>query len=316
MRYADFCGKQASVIALGTMDFSVTIEESKAFDFMDAYAALGGNFLDTARLYGNLSGERENDTERVVGDWLSARGSRGSIILSTKGGHPDLRTKEKRLDRANVLRDMQTSLEHLQTDHVDIYWLHRDDPERSVEEILTTLTELVERGMTKYVGVSNWTARRIAEANEAARAHRLVPIYADQPQFSLARQVHIEDPTLVQMDAELHAMHVQTGMPCVCFTSQAKGFLSKMAAGGEAALSDKAKRRYLCAENLALLERTEEIARRRGISVNAAALAYLTGQPFPCFPIAGASKLEQVLAIAEAGDAVLSPEEVAYLRGF
>lgn len=316
MRYADFCGKQASVIALGTMDFSVTIEESKAFDFMDAYAALGGNFLDTARLYGNLSGERENDTERVVGDWLSARGSRGSIILSTKGGHPDLRTKEKRLDRANVLRDMQTSLEHLQTDHVDIYWLHRDDPERSVEEILTTLTELVERGMTKYVGVSNWTARRIAEANEAARAHGLVPIYADQPQFSLARQVHIEDPTLVQMDAELHALHVQTGMPCVCFTSQAKGFLSKMAAGGEAALSDKAKRRYLCAENLALLERTEEIARRRGISVNAAALSYLTGQPFPCFPIAGASKLEQVLAIAEAGDAVLSPEEVAYLRGF
>ena len=126
----------------------------------------------------------------------------------------------------------------------------------------------------------------------------------------------MEDPTLVQMDAELHALHRETQMPCVCFTSQAKGFLAKMAAGGEVALSDKAKRRYLCAENLELLERTREIARTMDVSVSSVALAYLTGQPFPCFPIAGASKMEQILSLREAGDLCLTARQVEILRGF
>lgn len=316
MRTMDFCGKRASVLALGTMDFGGKIEKAKAFDFMDAYVEMGGNFIDTARVYGNFSGETEQDSEHCVGAWMNERGCRERLVLSTKGGFPDIRTGASRLDRGSVLYDIQTSLDALYTDYVDIYWLHRDDPSRPMEELLTTLTELVDRGFTRYVGVSNWTAARIREANACAQAHGLVSLYADQPQFSLARQVNVEDQTLVQMDAELHALHRETQMPCVCFTSQAKGFLAKMAAGGEAALSDKAKRRYLCAENLELLERTREVARTMNVSVSSVALAYLTGQPFPCFPIAGASRIEQILSLREAGELCLTARQVETLRGF
>lgn len=316
MRTVNFCGKSASVIALGTMDFGGKIEKSKAFDFMDAYVEMGGSFIDTARVYGNFSGEAEEDSEGCVGAWMDFRNCRENLVLSTKGGFPDVRTGASRLDRENVLYDIQTSLDALYTDYVDIYWLHRDDPSRPVEELLTTLTELVERGWTRYVGVSNWTAARIREANACAQTHGLVSLYADQPQFSLARQVNVEDKTLVQMDAALHALHRETQMPCVCFTSQAKGFLTKMAAGGEAALSDKAKRRYLCQENLELLERTQKVARAMDVGVGSVALAYLTAQPFPCFPIAGASRLEQILSLREAGELCLTAQQVEYLRGF
>lgn len=317
MRYFDFCGKKAAAIALGTMNFGVSTGEAESREYLDAYAEMGGNFIDTARIYGDFARKIRGVSEGVIGRWISDRHNRDSILLATKGGHPDPENMGAgRLDRASLLDDMQRSLDALRTDCVDVYFLHRDDISRPVEEILTNLTELIERGMTRFAAVSNWTPERISEANACAEAHGLTPIYADQPQFSLARMVTVEDPTLVQMDADLHRMHRETQMPCMCFTSQAKGFLTKMAEGGAEALGDKAKRRYLCKENLDLLERTAKVAQETGLSVNSVALAYLTNQPFPCFPIAGASRIGQVLALREAGDACLSAEQIDFLRKF
>ena len=315
MRYADFCGRKTSVIALGTMDFGGLIEEGKAREFMDAYVSIGGNFIDTARVYGDFVREIQGGSEQIIGRWMEDNRCRDAIVLGTKGGHPEMHTKHiGRLSRGEVLDDMCRSLDNLRTDCVDIYWLHRDDRSRPVEDILTTLTELVERGMTKYVGVSNWMPDRILEAKNCARAHGLAEIAANQPEFSLARQVIVEDETLCQMDGETHRVHLQESLPCVAFSSQAKGFLTKMDAQGEAALSEKARRRYLCPENLAALERAQKLSRQTGLSVNAISLAWLTSQPFPTFPIAGSSRLEHVLALAEAGDAVLTAEQRDFLR--
>ena len=315
MRYADFCGRKTSVIALGTMDFGGKIEEGKAREFMDAYVSIGGNFIDTARIYGDFVREIQGGSEQVIGRWMEDNRCRDEIVLGTKGGHPDMHTKHiGRLSRGEILDDMCRSLDNLRTDCVDIYWLHRDDRSRPVEDILTTLTELVERGMTKYVGVSNWKPDRILEAKNCAHAHGLVEIAANQPEFSLARQMNVEDETLCQMDGEMYRMHVQESLPCVAFSSQAKGFLTKVDAQGETVLTDKARRRYLCPENLAVLERAQELSRQTGLSVNAISLAWLTSQPFPTFPIAGSSRLEQVLALAEAGDAALTAQQRDFLR--
>ena len=315
MRYAGFCGRETSVIALGTMDFGGKIEEGKARDFMDAYVAQGGNFIDTARIYGDFAREIQGGSEQVIGRWMEDNRCRDKIVLGTKGGHPDVHAMHTgRLSRREILDDISRSLDNLRTDCVDIYWLHRDDRSRAVEDILETLTELVERGMTRYVGVSNWQPDRIREARNCARSHGLVEIAANQPQFSLARQVIVEDDTLCQMDGETYRMHVEEALPCVAFSSQAKGFLAKMDAQGEAALTDKARRRYLCDENLAALKRAQELSRQTGLSVGAISLAWLISQPFPTFPIAGASRMEQILAIGEAGDAVLTAEQRAYLR--
>ena len=315
MRYAEFCGRQTAVIALGTMDFGGKIEESRAREFMDAYVEIGGNFIDTARIYGDFARKIQGGSEQVIGRWMEDRRCRDSIVLGTKGGHPDPATMHTgRLSRSEILDDMRRSLDNLRTDCVDIYWLHRDDPSRPVEDILESLTALVEQGMTRYVGVSNWRTERIVEANASAAQHGLVKLCANQPQFSLARQVVVEDDTLCQMDGETYAMHVRENLPCVCFSSQAKGFLSKLSQGGEAILPDKARRRYLCEENLAVFERCRTLSAQTGYSVNAIALAWLTSQPFPTFPIAGVSKMEHIDALREAGDAILTAEQRDGLR--
>ena len=315
MRYAEFCGRQTAVIALGTMDFGGRIEESRAREFMDAYVEIGGNFIDTARIYGDFARKIQGGSEQVIGRWMEDRHCRDKIVLGTKGGHPDPATMHTgRLSRGEILDDMRRSLDNLRTDCVDIYWLHRDDPTRPVEDILESLTTLVEQGMTRYVGVSNWRTERIVEANASAARHGLVKLYANQPQFSLARQVVVEDDTLCQMDSQTYAMHVKENLPCVCFSSQAKGFLSKLAQGGEAILPDKARRRYLCEENLAVFERCRALSAQTGYSVNAIALAWLTSQPFPTFPIAGVSKMEHIQALREAGDAVLTAQQRDNLR--
>ena len=315
MRYADFCKRRASVLALGTMDFGGKIEEGHAREFMDAYVEIGGNFIDTARIYGDFASGVQGGSEQVIGRWMEDRRCREKIVLGTKGGHPDPKTMHTgRLSHAEVLSDMKHSLDNLRCDCVDVYWLHRDDPSRPVEDILETLTDLVERGMTHHVGVSSWTPARILAAKAASEKHGLVQIKANQPQFSLARQVVVEDDTLCQVDAETYAMHVQENMICQPFSSQAKGFLAKMDAQGETVLTDKARRRFLCEENLAVLKRAQALSKETGLSVGAISLAWLTGQPFPTFPIAGVSRMEHVEALKEAGDAVLTAQQRDWLR--
>lgn len=315
MKAFEFCGRQSSAIALGTMDFGGLICESRAREFMDAYTAIGGNCIDTARIYGDFAAKLQGGSEQVIGRWMEDRRNRDSIIIGTKGGHPDPATMHiGRLSREEVLSDMQRSLDNLRCSCVDIYWLHRDDESRPVQDILETLTELTERGMTRFVGVSNWKCARILEANACAEAHGLVKIHANQPQFSLAKQFVVEDPTLCQMDEATYAMHVQQNMPCMPFSSQAKGYLSKLAQGGEAALPAKAKRRYHFPENIAAFERAQALSRETGLSVSALALAWLTSQPFPCIPIAGVSKMEHFESLKEALNADLTPEQRDTLR--
>jgi len=315
MRYADFCGKKASVIALGTMDFGGKIDEGRAREFMDAYVDIGGNFIDTARIYGDFARKIQGGSEQVIGRWIEDRKNRASIVLGTKGGHPDPAAMHTgRLARADVMDDIKRSLDNLRTDCVDIYWLHRDDENREVRDILETLTGLCEDGMAANVGVSNWKPERIREAQACAERHGLVKIAANQPQFSLARQAIVEDDTLFQMDASAYGMHLELNLPCQPFSSQAKGFLAKMDAQGAQILSDKARRRFLCEENLAVLERTQALSAQTGFSVGALSLAWLTSQPFPTFPIAGVSRMDHIHALREAGDAALSPQQRDFLR--
>ena len=242
IRKQAFGSYQVSVIGLGTSEFGGKCPEGAAWEFMDKYMELGGNFIDTARVYGDFVTPRNGESEKVIGRWLSSRHCRDKVFLSTKGGHPPMNNmSESRLSWAQIRADLADSLSDLQTDHVEIFWLHRDDPSRPVGEILETLQSLIEEGRTRMTGVSNWSPERIMEANAFADTHGYTPIIANQPQFSLARQKMSLDPTLVTMDEKTWRMHMKTGMVCCCFSSQAHGFFSKLDAGGLNAVSDKVK---------------------------------------------------------------------------
>lgn len=317
MRTLELAGKHVSMLALGSSEFGGTCPEALAFEFMDAYVGLGGNFIDTARVYGDFATPKNGESEKVIGRWIDRRRNRDHIFLSTKGAHPELHTMNVgRLSRSEIRGDMAGSLDNLRTDYVDIYWLHRDDVSRPVGDIMETLQSLIEDGSTRLLGVSNWTPARIREANAYATQHGLTPISANQPQFSLAQQMTVEDPTLTPMDAETYKMHEETGMLCCCFSSQAKGFFTKLDALGPDGLPDKAKRRFLYPENLEIYERMKVIREQTGLTIGAIALAYLTSQPFPTIPLVGASRIEHVLALKDAADAALTPEQCRFLRSW
>ena len=315
MRKQPFGDYQVSVIGLGSGEFGGKVAESKAREFMDAYTGIGGNFIDTARVYGDFVTPRNGESEKVIGRWLTDRRCRDRIFLSTKGGHPPFQDMSRsRLSREEIRGDIAESLQDLQTDHADIFWLHRDDENRPVGDIMETLQSLIEDGSTRMTGVSNWRPERITEANRYAASHGLTPLKANQPQFSLARQVHCYDPTLVTMDAKTWQMHRQTGMVCCCFSSQAGGFFTKLDESGWDRLPENLKNDYGCEDNLRILEKLRVLRGETGLSVGALALAYLTCQPFPTFALVGASRTEHILALKEAGDAVISAEQRDELR--
>lgn len=313
MRYRDFLGRKTSVLCLGTVGLGFDFSQKQSNEILDAFVNLGGNFLDTARVYGDFAGGVCGISERAVGNWLAARRNREQIIVGTKGGHPELSAMNVgRLDRENLSDDIRRSLDDLMVDQVDIYWLHRDDVSRPVGEILETLNGFLQAGYTRFIGVSNWTTARIREANAYAAAHGMTGFCANQPQFSLARQEVMTDPTLYQMDREMYEFHVETGMPCVPFSSQAKGFFIKLHDGAE--ISDGAKRRFDSPGNRAIYARLLALSEETGYSVGALSLAYLTCNRFDIFPIVGVSRLSQVEFLREAGDARISLEQAVSLR--
>lgn len=317
MRYRDFLGRKTSVICMGAGGYGFSTSQMQTNDFLDAFAAMGGNFLDTARIYGDVPNGVGGISERAVGNWMAARKNRDQMVIGTKGGHPRIETMNVgRLDRDELTRDIYESLNDLMIDKIDIYWLHRDDVTRPVGDIIETLNMFISDGLTRAIGTSNWTPARIREANEYAKAHGLVGFAANQPQFSLARQDLVEDPTLCQMDAEMYAFHKETQMPCVPFSAQAKGFFAKYHANGPDGMPDKAKRRFMTDDNMAIYDKLVKLSAETGYSISALSVAYLTCNEFDVFPICGASKMEQVMALAESGDAVITLEQALDLRSF
>lgn len=301
--------KDLGTLCLGSDSFGSRLTREQSFEILDAFVGMGGNFIDTARLYSGGA------SERLIGEWMRERGNRASLTIATKGGHPPVdNMTEGRLDKENLTRDLNESLEALGVETIDLYWLHRDDESRPVEEILTTLNEFIEQKKIRAIGASNWSPARLHAAWGKAFELGLSGFCASQPLWSLARAEQLEDKTLFQMNAELYDWHNDTHMACVPFTAQAKGFFQKMAAGGEAALGDKARMRYLNEHNLKVFDVAKAIAEESGLGIGAVALAFLSGQEeFPVFPIVGVSNMEQASALAEAADAQLTDEQMERL---
>jgi aryl-alcohol dehydrogenase-like predicted oxidoreductase len=302
VKYIEVLGRKLSAVVFGGDRLS-TADVARAAEFLDTYIELGGNFIDTARIYGF------GDCEAALGRWLVAGNNREKVFLGTKGGHPEPSSMHTgRLDRQNLEYDICKSLEALRTDHVDMYYLHRDDPSRPVGDIMETLNLFIQSGYTGHIGVSNWSADRIAEAQEYAQMHGLTGLSADQPQFSLARQCAVIDDTLVEMDSRLYEYHKKTKMMCVAYSSQAKGYFMKMEKGET--LPELTRRMFDCAENRAIFEKLKEA----GVNACSASLSFVIDQPFPSFAIVGSSSIGQLRETMSCADIVLDGFDVKSLR--
>ena len=146
-----------SALSLGTGGMGTHVSHDDSFRILDRYVERGGNFLDTAHIYAAWVPGGGGASERTIGDWIRTRGARDAVAIGTKGGHPHLETMTiSRLSPQEIVQDLDESLERLQIETIDLYWLHRDDPKRPVGELIETLTDAVTQKKIRYFGVSNW----------------------------------------------------------------------------------------------------------------------------------------------------------------
>lgn len=308
--------KPVSRLVLGTMIIN-TRELEKSFALMDAALELGCTTLDTAHVYAG------GDSERAIGRWMAERKNREKVIVLSKGAHPN--GDRKRVTPFDIASDMHDSLARLKTDYIDIYMLHRDDPDYPVGSIVECLNEHVKAGRIKAFGGSNWRHERIQEANDYAKKHNLIPFTSSSPNFGLAEQV--EDPwgpgcvgLSGPSEAKAREWYQKTQMPIFAYSSLGRGFFSgritreNFAELKEKNMIDGACLKAYCHEvNFKRLDRVQILAKEKGMTVPQIATAYIMNQPLNVFALIGAANREEFQANVEAVKLKFTKEEVEWL---
>jgi aryl-alcohol dehydrogenase-like predicted oxidoreductase len=304
-----------SRVALGSSMIGSRVSRDDSFALLDTFVEAGGTLIDTAHVYANWAPGPRSISEKTIGAWLRATRARDRVVIATKGGHPEPgHGHVSRLSPAEIVADLDESLDFLGVDRVDLYWLHRDDPNRPAGEMLEVLNEQARLGKIRYFGCSNWRPSRIREAQAYAAAHQLRPFVASQIFWNLARpnrDILPSDHAI--MDDEAEAFYATAGMSVHAFTSQARGFFTKAAAGGLDSLSPKLRHDFENPATLARLERARQVARNLGTTVTAVVVASITSRPFVGVPILGCVTRDQLRDSLGDVDLTLSPETLRFL---
>ena len=292
-------------LCLGGNVFGWTSDEQHSFEVLDAFAAAGGNFVDTADAYSAwVPGHVGGESETIIGRWMAARGNRADVIVATKIGRlPSL----KGLSTATIRAGADASLRRLATDYIDVYFAHADDPDTPLEETLRAFDALVKAGKVRYIAASNYTAPRLAEALEVSRRERLAPYVAVQPHHNLVHRHEYE--------GALRDLCKREQLSCVPYFGLASGFLTGKYRPGAAVDSPRAGwvAGYLDERGQRVLQALDEVAASRHTTVAAVALAWLLTDDTIAAPIASARTREQLEELLPAVDLRLGADEVAQL---
>lgn len=308
-----------SELCLGTNMFGTATPQAQAEEILDTFVALGGNFLDTAHSYGDwIPDAPRAASEHVIGAWLKKKNNRDRIVLATKGCEFDYRAGDfaLRVTPALLEQDLLGSLAALQTDYIDLYWLHRDDPSKPVQAIVDALIAHQQAGRIRYFGCSNWSVARIEEAQAYAKSIGHDGFVACQPLWGLAapnRDAMQKYCPGGYYEDGYQALH-KAGLTMIPYSSQSRGFFSKLAGGSRATLSPDLAELYYNEENLRKLEAVKTRAAYHGVGINDIVLAYLTSQPLPTIPIIGCSRSVQLRESANACMLELDIAELQLLR--
>lgn len=289
-------------------------DSTGGFALLDAALQAGINTFDNAHVYNG------GQCERVLGAWMKARGNREQAVVVTKGCHPY--GAGPRVTPEAMQSDLRDSLERLQTDYVDLWLFHRDDPEKPVGPLVEQAHRFVLEGKVKAYGGSNWEVARIEAARAYAEEHGLTPMVASSPNFSLADQVEPPWGDCTTLSGPKHAearrWHEQTGVAVFAWSSLASGFLSgrlnrQNFQAQKQNFPEHCTRAYASEANFKRLDRLAELAAKKGSTVPQLALAYVANQNFNAFPVAAAMNAAEVAANVQAVRLKLSPDELAYL---
>ncbi|MBN9507252.1 MAG: aldo/keto reductase [Altererythrobacter sp.] len=292
-------------LVLGGNVFGFTADEDTSFAVLDRFYEHGGRMVDTAQGYsvwvpGHVGGE----SEAVIGKWLKSRGVRADMRIGTKTG---MAGDPGDLEPRKVAEELEKSLERLQTDYVDLYYAHRDDPQTPLEEVARGFDTLVKQGLVREVGASNYNAQRLGEIHRIAGENGLAPFTVLQNEYNLVERK--------DYPPELQRLCVERGIAMLPWFGLAAGFLT-----GKYRTREDLQRfnrgssiERFFDKGLEVLPMLDAVAAEAGASLGAVALAWLARQPGIAAPIASASKPEQLDIQFEALGLKLSETQLAQL---
>jgi aryl-alcohol dehydrogenase-like predicted oxidoreductase len=267
--------------------FGWTLDEGRSFAVLDAYAEAGGNFIDTADVYGRHGAGGAGGSEAIIGRWMAARGNRDRLVIATKVGMSD---DAPGLSAASIERAIAGSLERLGIDCVDLYYAHRDDPATPLEETLAAFQHLIGDGRIRHAAASNYSPARLREALSIGAREGFASYVALQPNYNLLDRGEYE--------GELQRVCADHGLD---------------GAEVDSPRADGVRASYFNERGFGVLAALDELAAAHGTSVAAVALAWLGAQPTVLAPIASATSPAQLADLIASVDLDLSAEELERL---
>ena len=297
IRVAPFC--------FGGNVFGWTADEDTSFALLDAFVGAGFDFIDTADSYSAWApGHNGGESETIIGKWLAARGDRAKVVIATKVG---MWKNQPGLRAANIIAACEGSLKRLQTDYIDLYQSHSDDPETAPEETMEAFGSLIAAGKVRAIGASNFEVPRLSASLEASKTRSLPRYESLQPLYNLIDR---------EFEKELQPFCVAQHIGVIPYFALASGFLT-----GKYRKEDDLKgrargssvSRYLTPENLGLLDRLEDVAKKRDVAMVEVAFAWLRDRLAVVAPIASATNTNQLQSLLRAAALKLTPAEIMAL---
>ena len=295
-------------ITFGGNVFGWTADQAMSFRLLDAFTGAGFNFIDSADAYsrwhpGNTGGE----SDTIIGNWLKARGGRDKVIIATKLGI-EMAVGKKGLSRAYMVQAVEDSLRRLQTDYIDLYQSHRDDPETPIEETLSAYADLIKQGKVREIGASNFSAARLSESLKISTDKGLPRYQSLQPQYSLVERAEFEGP--------LEDLCLKEKVGVIGYYSIASGFLT----GKYRSKSDMEGRtrgprveKYLNEYGFGVVAALDDVAKRYNAKPVQIAMAWLIARPSVTAPIASATNLDQLAELLKSAEITLDAAAIAQI---
>jgi aryl-alcohol dehydrogenase-like predicted oxidoreductase len=281
-------------LVVGGNVFGWTLDEAASLRMLDEFVAAGFDFIDTADVYSRfVPGQAGGESETLIGKWLHERGNRSHVVLATKVGLSMGPGKEG-LSRAYIFKAIEDSLRRLQTDYIDLYQSHRDDPGTPLEETLQAYADLIRQGKVRFIGASNYTNERLKEALDLAERGGLPRYECLQPLYNLYDRSDYEQ--------DLEPVCEQRRLGVISYFSLASGFLTGKYRSRQD-LEDKARAgivgRYMTPRGERILRTLDEVAVSCRSTPVAVALAWLIARPSVTAPIASATNTDQLKGLIQ-----------------
>ncbi len=296
-------------IAFGCNVLGWSMNEKESFEVLDRLYDMEFNYFDTADVYSRwVEGHEGGESEKVLGKWFKSRGLRDRVIVATKVGM-DVGQGHVDLSAGHIRKQIDASLQRLQTDYVDFYFSHQHDDKTPIEETLETFADLIKEGKVRHIAASNFPLDHLKKSIAYSKKHEIPSYQIYQPEYSLIHRTPYEDG--------FQDYVMKYDMAVTNYWALANGFLTGKYTSEddiEGVTREGNLKKYFTERGHRILNALETVSHTAGISQAGVSIAWTMAQPGITAPIVSATKLSQLQAFEEAASTQLTLDQIALLN--